>query len=117
MFKNWPVVGKGVIKMSNLKRLVKDLMEGASVRDVIESNKRVSTFPEKIFILNYPSTNKGYVYTKDYAHENGGCYYSADANSSPVDGGFISLYPDGHLTFLWNGVEKPYNHDWFEVCE
>ena len=103
--------------MSDVKSMVKDLMEGASVRDVIESNKKVSTFPEKIFILSYPSTNKGYVYTKDYVHEGGGCYYSASANSSPVDGGFISLYPDGHLTFLWNGVEKLYNHDWFEVCE
>ena len=100
--------------MKKISDLVNDLLEGKSVRSILE-NEKVSRFPEKIFILTYPQTNTGYVYTKDYEHEKGGCYYSSKENSSPVDGGFISLYLDGHLTYLWNGVEKEYKHDWFEI--
>lgn len=69
-------------------------------------------YPDKIYIEVYPETKKGYIYYKDYEHENGGCYYRSKDNTNPIDGAFISLYPDGHLTFLWNGVEKPYNRKW-----
>lgn len=76
------------------------------------SEIKATSFPEKIYIKMYPQTDTGYVYVKDYEHENGGCYYHSDENSNPVDGAFVSLYPDGHLTYLWEGVEKPLNREW-----
>ena len=101
--------------MGDAKHLVEELMKGASVREVLESSKAVPRFPEKIFIVVYPSTNIGYVYEKTYEHEGGGCYYRSKENTSPVDGDFISLYHDGRLTYLWNGIEKDYNKEWFVV--
>jgi hypothetical protein len=73
-------------------------------------------YPERIFIQTL-SDDSGYIYTKDYEHENGGCYYSSKDNPSPIDSVCISLYPDGHLTYLWNGIEKEYNHKWFKINE
>lgn len=80
-----------------------------------EDYNTLKSFPDRIFIELFPSTHKGYVYTKDYEHENGGCYYHSKENDNPVTGAFVSLYPDKHLTYLWNGVEKPLNCDWHEV--
>lgn len=81
----------------------------------IRSARIADSFPDEIFIEMYPQTHRGYIYKKDYLHEGGGCYYHSAENNSPVDGCFVSLYPDGHLTYLWNGVEKPLNRDWKEI--
>lgn len=82
----------------------------------IRSSEHIAdSFPDMIYIETYPETHKGYTYKKDYLHEGGGCYYHSDENDNPVDGCFVSLYPDGHLTYLWDGVEKPFNRDWREV--
>lgn len=75
----------------------------------------VYTFPEKIWIEMYPKTHNGYEYTKQYEHEDGGCYYRSVENRDPATGAFISLYPDGRLTYLWNGIEKPLNREWHEI--
>ena len=88
----------------------------------IEGSTRVTAsaaeayeFPEKIWIEMYPSTNNGYEYVKQYEHEGDGCYYRSEENTDPVTGSFISLYPDGRLTYLWDGVEKPLNREWHEI--
>ncbi len=80
-----------------------------------EDNDTLTSFPDRIFIELFPSTHKGYVYTKDYEHENGGCYYRSKENDNPVTGAFVSLYPDGHLTYLWDGTEHPLRRDWHEA--
>ena len=113
---------KGIISKDELRTkeaagyeyssMVDSILEGCSVQQVLSES---SQFPEKIFIVVYPNTKQGYVYTKDYEHENGGCYYRSKENNSPVDGSFISLYPDGHLTYTWDGIEKPYDHEWYTV--
>ena len=69
-------------------------------------------FPDCILIEKY--SNKWYEYHKHYEHEKGGCYYDSDDELDYVTGGWISLYPDGHLTYLWNGIEKIWNVNWKE---
>ncbi len=96
-----------------MSRLTNKILEGKSIRSVITESAYI--FPEKIFIVVYPQSNSGYIYKKDYEHENGGCYYSCKENTSPVDGAFISLYPDGHLTYTWNGKEQEYKKQWFYI--
>ena len=76
--------------MGDAKHLVEELMKGASVREVLESSKAVPRFPEKIFIVVYPSTNIGYVYEKTYEHEGGGCYYRSKENTH---------HPHAHMSF------------------
>lgn len=72
------------------------------------------SYPNNILIEKYP--NNWIEYVKHYEHENGGCYYKEKEQSTDfITGSFISLYPDGHLTFLWNGVESNWNKAWKEV--
>lgn len=68
------------------------------------------TFPNTIQIELYP--NKWYTYTKMYEHEDGGCYYQTYEDDNPITSAFVSLYPDGRLTYLWNGVEKAFDVNW-----
>lgn len=88
--------------------------------DIYESTQVTAssvTFPETISIKLYPNASprdQWVVYKKDYEHEDGGCYYYSEDNSSPVTSQFVSLYPDGSLTYLWDGVEKPFNKEWRE---
>ncbi len=67
------------------------------------------SFPEKIFIKR---DNKFVEYHKDYEHEKGGCYYRNDNEDDWMFGNGISLYPDGHLTYLWNGREEIWNTEY-----
>lgn len=72
-------------------------------------------FPDEISIKLYPDAPSRYqwaTYKKDYEHEGGGCYYYCKDTFDPLTSQFVSLYPDGSLTFLWNGVEKPLNKEW-----
>lgn len=71
-------------------------------------------FPEKIEIEAY--ADKWYPYERQYEHEKGGCYYRiAEGNSIDfVVDSFVSLYPDGHLSYLWNGTEHDWNKKWRE---
>lgn len=81
----------------------------------IHAKEEVYEYPEKIFIELYPSTHKGAVYEKQYEHEGGGCYYRTREDNNPVTSNFVSLYSDGHLTYLWNGSEKDWNREWRTV--
>lgn len=76
----------------------------------IRSNSYFSNFPERIEIEVYPGDWK--VYVKQYEHDDGGCYYRCKDISDPMISSFVSLYPDGTLTFLWNGVEKKWDRRW-----
>lgn len=67
------------------------------------------TYPQYIEVERNP--NIWVKYKKLYEHEGGGCYYTTSDDYSPVTS-FISLYPDGHLTYLWNGVEKAWSKNW-----
>lgn len=58
-------------------------------------------YPKEIFL-------DGYTYTQMYEHEKGGMYYDSEECKDVVMGSFISLYPDGRLTYLWNGIEQNY---------
>ena len=49
-----------------------------------------------------------------YEHEKGGMYYHSEECSDVITGSFISLYPDGRLTYLWNGYEHEYGKYDFE---
>ena len=81
----------------------------------IHAAEELYRFPEKIWIEVYPETHNGYEYVKDYEHEGGGCYYRSPENDDPIAGSFVSLYPDGRLTYLWNGQEKPLNREWYPI--
>lgn len=58
-------------------------------------------YPQKIYL-------DGHTYTQMYEHEKGGMYYHSEECNDAITGSFISLYPDGRLTYLWNGVEQNY---------
>lgn len=81
----------------------------------IHASEEGCSFPEKIWIELYPETHNGHEYVKDYEHEDGGCYYRSPENDDPITGSFVSLYPDGRLTYLWNGQEKLLNREWHIV--
>lgn len=76
----------------------------------IHSSVDSKMFPNSIEIEVYP--DKWITYNKQYEHEDGGCYYNTDESSDPITSTFVSLYPDGHLTFLWNGKESDWNKEW-----
>ena len=77
----------------------------------IRSNSYFSNFPEQIEIEMYPG--HWYTYTKQYEHEGGGCYYYCrEETGSPSTSSFISLYPDGTLTSLWNSREYKWDRNW-----
>jgi len=67
-------------------------------------------YPQTIEIELYPNT--WVEYTKMYEHEGDGCYYQTQEDNNPITSTYISLYPDGHLTYLWNGIEKNFNVAW-----
>ncbi len=70
-------------------------------------------YPDSILIEKHP--NKWVEYIKQYEHENNGCYYNEKEHTEDfLTGCFISLYPDGHLTFLWNGIEQTWDRKWKE---
>ena len=69
-------------------------------------------FPPIIEIEVYP--DEWCIYKRSYEHEGGGCYYHSDECTDPVIKNFVSLYPDGRLTFLWNGVESNLDRNWRE---
>jgi hypothetical protein len=58
-------------------------------------------YPKEIYL-------DGYTYVQMYEHEKGGMYYHSKENPDLVTNTCISLYPDGELTFLWNGIEQNY---------
>ena len=66
-------------------------------------------FPESIYI---DIEGRRYLYKKMYEHDKGGCYYRTTEHDDPLTSSFISLYSDGHLTFLWNGIEKDWAQSW-----
>jgi len=80
----------------------------AALEKFVAKNQSAA-FPDKIRIAMHPDSalfpTKEYVYDKMYVHEGGGCYYRSKDNPDPVTNAFVSLYPDGHLTYLWNGTE------------
>ena len=64
-------------------------------------------FPKEIYL-------DGYTYTQMYEHEKGGMYYHSEECPDPITNICISLYPDGRLTYLWNGIESDYGKYDFE---
>lgn len=49
-----------------------------------------------------------------YEYEKCGMYYRSTKNPDPITNICISLYPDGKLTYLWNGFEQNYGKYDFE---
>lgn len=64
-------------------------------------------YPKEIYL-------DGCTYMQMYEHEKGGMYYHLEECSEVITGSFISLYPDGRLTYLWNGIEQNYGTYDFE---
>ena len=64
--------------------------------------------------FNFQIYLDGYTYTPMYEHEGGGMYYHSEECNNPITSIFISLYPDGRLTYLWNGIENNYGKYNFE---
>ena len=64
-------------------------------------------YPKEIYL-------DGYTYTQMYEHEKGGMYYHSEECNDVITGSFISLYPDGRLTYLWDGYEHEYGKYDFE---
>ena len=70
-------------------------------------------YPNNILIEKSPDTWIEYV--KQYEHENNGCYYREKEHTEDwLTGSFVSLYPDGHLTYLFNGFENNWDIRWKE---
>ena len=49
-------------------------------------------YPKEIYL-------DGYTYTQMYFHEGGGMYYHSKECHDPITSVFITLYPDGKLTY------------------
>ena len=64
-------------------------------------------YPKEIYL-------DGYIYTQMYEHEGGGMYYHSEDCHDVITSTCISLYPDGRLTYLWNGRENNYGRYDFE---
>ncbi|MCR4831079.1 MULTISPECIES: hypothetical protein [unclassified Butyrivibrio] len=65
---------------------------------------RVVTFPDRMLI-------DGFVYEKQGYNNEGGVFYNSKDNPSDITSKFISLYPDGKLTYLYDGLELIWNKD------
>ena len=80
----------------------------------IRSNQHVSNYPEYIEVRkNGRDTWMKYKKLHTYVSDDGeNCCYYTNKDSYSIATSWISLYPDGHLTFLWNGYEQPYNAEW-----
>ena len=70
----------------------------------------MANYPNRILIEKHPNNWKEYYI--QYEHEGGGCYYSSDDKDDVLFSTYISLYPNGRLTFLWNGIESTWNVKW-----
>ncbi|WP_026495743.1 hypothetical protein [Butyrivibrio sp. WCD3002] len=68
----------------------------------------ITEFPQRITI-------DGFVYERKSAHNNA-MYYDSKDNPSEITSRFISLYPNGELTYLWDGLELKWNKQ-FEVVK
>lgn len=75
-------------------------------------------YPEMIEVHeNSDYANHWQRYKKLHTYMDGdtqACYYIEDGfdeGGSPVTSQ-ISMYPDGHLTFLWNGTDNKYDAEW-----
>ena len=83
----------------------------------IRSNQHVSNYPEYIEVKDDATWLK-YKKLHTYVSDDGEtCCYYVIMNNDPyyIVTSQISLYPNGHLTFLWNGYDQPYNAEWREV--
>ena len=58
-------------------------------------------YPKEIYL-------DGYTYVQMYEHEKGGMYYHSKEKPELITCICISLYSNGKLTFLWNGIEQNY---------
>ena len=65
--------------------------------------------PDEILIEKHP--NIWTLYKKQYDLDEG-AYYASDDTLDYLTGSFIQLYPDGHLTYLWNGIEHKWERNW-----
>lgn len=76
-----------------------------------------STFEFPEFIKIAFSDRSWPIYRKQYEHDGGGCYYamirSKDRQFAYPFDQFVSLYPDGHLTYLgFRGAECDWDTTW-----
>ena len=62
------------------------------------------TFPNRMII-------DGFIYEKQGNNNEGGVFYNSKDNPSDITSKFISLYPDGRLTYLYEGLELIWNKD------
>lgn len=89
---------------------MKRYMRTSEVDYMLDIDRTDYQYPQVIEIEKYP--NKWVTYTKMHAHEGGGCYYKCNDRNDVITGVFVSLYPDGHLTYLWDGYEHDWNRPW-----
>ena len=68
----------------------------------------ITEFPRRITI-------DGFVYEKQSAHDDA-MYYDSKDNPSEITSRYISLYPNGELTYFWNGIEQKWNKH-FEIVK
>ena len=81
-------------------------MHGILERRLV-AKKQDFEYPKEIYL-------DGYTYTQMYEHEKDGIYYHSEECNDVITGSFISLYPDGRLTYLWGGYEHEYGKYDFE---
>ena len=69
----------------------------------------ITEFPKRLLI-------DGFVYEKKSPHD-GGAYYDSKDNPSEITSKFICLYPNGELTYNWNGLEQKWNKTYQVIRE
>ncbi|WP_026653745.1 hypothetical protein [Butyrivibrio proteoclasticus] len=70
----------------------------------------ITEFPKRLLI-------DGFVYEKQSAHDGGGAYYDSKDNPSEITSKFVCLYPNGELTYSWNGIERKWDKTYRVVRE
>ena len=70
----------------------------------------LATFPSRITI-------DGFIYDKKGYNDIGGVFYNSKDNPSDITSKFISLYPDGKLTYLFDGLELIWNKDYQVITD
>ncbi|MBE5832371.1 MAG: hypothetical protein E7306_11620 [Butyrivibrio sp.] len=70
----------------------------------------ITEFPKRLLI-------DGFIYEKKSPHDGGGAYYDSKDNPSEITSKFICLYPNGELTYNWNGLEQKWNKQYSVIKE
>ena len=93
-------------------------MEIILVQYGVENDNQRFVPKEAVMITEFPRriTIDGFVYEKQSAHDDA-MYYNSKDNPSEITSRYVSLYPNGELTYFWNGIEMKWNKQYKVIKE